>query len=231
MVKYKSDGSIDRYKARLVAQGFFQCPGFDFQETYASTLKWATLRAILAYAAIEDLEIESIDISSAFLNGEIDSEIYMQQPEGFVSPDGHKVCKLDKGLYGLKQSGRLWYKKLAATLVDMGFKILKSDSSVYILDNGSVRVILPVFVDDCTLVSKSKAAIQEVKQKLLSHFKLRDLGPTNLLLGVAISRDRAKHSISLSQKHYVEDILERFHMSDCKPVGTPMEPGLRLNAS
>ncbi|KAJ3489726.1 hypothetical protein NLI96_g1951 [Meripilus lineatus] len=108
---------------------------------------------------------------------------------------------------------RLWYKKLAATLVDMGFKILKSDSSVYILDNGSVRVILPVFVDNCILVSKSKAAIQEVKQKLLSHFKLRDLGPTSLLLGVAISRDRAKHSISLSQKHYVEDILERFHIA------------------
>ena len=140
------------------------------------------------------------------------------------------MCKLDKGLYGLKQSGRLWYKKLAATLVDMGFKILKSDSSVYTLDNGSVRVILPVFVDDCTLVSKSKAAIQEVKQKLLSHFKLRDLGPTSLLLGVAISRNRAKHSIFLSQEYYMENILERFYMSDCKAVDTLMELGLRLSA-
>lgn len=81
-IKRKTDGSIDRYKARLVAQGFFQRPGFDFQETHASTLKWVTLRVILAYAALEDLEIESVDISSAFLNGEIDSEIYMQQPEG-----------------------------------------------------------------------------------------------------------------------------------------------------
>lgn len=131
-----------------------------------------------------------------------------------------------EGLYGLKQSGRLWYKKLAATLVQM-----KSDSSVYILDNGIIKVILPVFVDDCTLVSKSKSAIQELKQKLLAKFKLRDLGPTKLLLGVAITRDLSKHSISLSQKHYVEDILERFHMTDCKPVSTPMEPGLRLSVS
>ena len=155
----------------------------------------------------------------------------MKQPEGFVSPDEDLVCQLEKGLYGLKQSGRLWYKKLAATLVQMGFKILKSDSSVYILDNGIIKVILPVFVDDCTLVSKSKSAIQDLKQKLLSKFKLRDLGPTKLLLGVAITRDLSKHSIFLSQKHYVEDILERFHMSDCKPVSTPMEPGLRLSAS
>ena len=83
MIKRKSDGSIDRYKARLVAKGFSQRPGFDYSETYASTVKWATLRAILAIAALEDLEIESVDISAAFLNGEIDADVYMDQPEGF----------------------------------------------------------------------------------------------------------------------------------------------------
>ena len=127
----------------------------------------------------------------------------MKQPEGFADPeDEEKVCRLEKGLYGLKQSGRLWYKKLAATLVDMGFKVLRSDSSVYVLDNDVVRVIIPVFVDDCTLVSKSKEAIQDIKQKLLAKFKLRDLRDTKLLLGVAITRDRSKHTLSLSQKHY-----------------------------
>ncbi len=213
-VKRNADGSVERYKARLVAKGFSQRPGLEYDETFASTLKWSTLRIILAIAALDDLEVESIDFSTAYLNGELDKEVYMKQPEGFVSPeDEDLVCQLEKGLYGLKQSGRLWYKKLAATLVQMGFKILKSDSSVYILDNGIIKVILPVFVDDCTLVSKSKSAIQDLKQKLLSKFKLRDLGSTKLLLGVATTSDHSKHSISLSQKHYVEDILTRTNIT------------------
>ena len=117
-IKRFPDGSVHRYKARLVAKGFSQRPGLEYDETFASTLKWATLRIIFAIAAIENLEVESIDFSTAYLNGELDKEVYMQQPEGFVSSDGHKVCKLDKGLYGLKQSGRLWYKRLVAILVE-----------------------------------------------------------------------------------------------------------------
>lgn len=102
--KHNADGSIERYKARLVAQGFAQRPGLEYEETFASTLKWATLRTILAIAAIEDLEIECIDFSTAYLNGEIDKDVYMKQPEGFT--EGSLVCKLGKGIYGIKQGGR-----------------------------------------------------------------------------------------------------------------------------
>jgi hypothetical protein len=151
LVKKKSDGSIDRYKARLVAKGFSQRPGFDFDETYASTVKWATLRAILAFAALEDLEIESIDISSAFLNGDIDAEVYMQQPEGFPQGSPDQVLHLNKSIYGLRQSPRLWHSKLNSVLSQLGFIKIKSDASVWVFQGDKVQMIVPVFVDDMTL--------------------------------------------------------------------------------
>src|SRR6201999_870275 len=169
LIKRKSDGSVDSYKARVVAQGFSQHPGFDYDETYASTVKWATLRAILALAALEDLEIESVDISSAFLNGEIDAEVYMQQPEGFPQGRPDQVLRLLKSIYGLRQSPRLWHKKLNSVLVKMGFKKIKSDASVWVYDRDEVRIIVPVFVDDMTLVSKSKEKIKQLKEELKKH--------------------------------------------------------------
>ena len=130
IIKHNADGTIERYKARLVAKGFSQRPGFDFGETYASTVKWATLRAILAYAALEDLEIESLDISSAFLNGDIDAEVYMQQPEGFPQGEWDDVLKLLKSLYGLKQGPCCWSIKLHEAFDSMGFRRLVSDCSI-----------------------------------------------------------------------------------------------------
>jgi len=228
LIKRKSDGSIDRYKGRLVAKGFSQHPGFDFNETYASTVKWTTLRSILALAALENLEIESIDISSAFLNGDIDAEVYMQQPEGFPQGSPEQVLHLKKSIYGLKQSPRLWHKKLDSVLVNLGFKKIKSDASVWVYNKNEIRIIVPVFVDDMTLVSKSKQKIQELKEELKKHFKLRDLGPTEFLLGVKIERDRSHHTLHLSQHQYILDILSRFGFESCSPVSTPLNPGVKL---
>jgi hypothetical protein len=231
VIKRKSDGTVDRYKARQVAQGFSQRPGFDVFDTYASTLKWPTLRAILGNAALEDLEIESIDISSAFLHGEIDTEIYMKQPEGFPQGSPDHVLRLLKAIYGLRQSPRLWHEKLNTVLVSMGFNKIRSDASVWVFDRDGFKVIVPVFVDDMTLVSKSKAKIAEVKEELKKHFKLRDLGPTEYLLGVKIDRDRSKRILHLSQRQYTIDVLKRYNSgseSSWRPVSTPMDPGLRL---
>lgn len=229
VIKRKADGTVDRFKARLVAQGFSQRPGFDFQETYASTLKWATLRAILAYAAIEDLEIESVDISSAFLNGEIDSEVFMRQPEGFPQGSPEQVLRLKKSIYGLRQSPRLWHQKLNSVLLSLRFKKIKSDASVWVFDRDGVRVIVPVFVDDMTLVSKSKQKITELKEELKKHFKLRDLGPTDFLLGVKIDRDRSHRILQLSQRQYTLDVLARYGFDSCSPVSTPLNPGVKLS--
>lgn len=150
------------------------------------------LRAILAYAAIEDLEIKSV------VNGEIDAEVYMRQPEGFSQGSPTQVLRLNKSIYGLRQSPRLWYEKLDSVLVSLGFKKIKSDASVWVYDREGVRVIVPVFVDDMTLVSKSKGKIAELKEELKKHFKLRDLGSTEFLLGVKVERDRSNRTLHLS---------------------------------
>jgi hypothetical protein len=230
-VKHNSDGSIERYKARVVAKGYSQRPGLDFGETFAPTTKWASLRTIFALAALEDLELETIDISTAYLNGVMakDHEVYMQQAEGFQQHGPEWVCRLLKGLYGLKQGGRLWYERLDQVLSGMGFKRTNSDHSVYVWVRGEVKVIVPIFVDDLTLASKSKAAIAEVKQELKKHFKVRELGPTSFLLGVDVSRHRPNHTLSLSQRQYTLDILERFGFQDCAPVTTPMDASVKLS--
>jgi hypothetical protein len=228
LIKRKSDGSIDRFKARLVAQGFSQKPGLDYVEVFAPTCRMASLRLILAIAAIEDLHIHSIDISNAYLNGELEEEIYMKQPEGYHVGDPDCVCHLKKGLYGLKQAGRQWNKKLHSTLIYMGYQRLQSDYSIYIYAKDGVRLIMPVFVDDITLVSNSQEKIDSTITELQKHFKLRNLGPTTYLLGIQITRNRSLHSLSLSQHQYIVDILDRFGMADCKPISTPMEPGLVL---
>ena len=130
-LKRKADGSVDRYKARLVAKGYSQRPRVEFSQVFAPTAKWAALRAILALAAIEDLELYSLDISTAFLNGEMDCDVYMQPPEGFQDHFGSGVVlKLVKSIYGLKQAGRQWHKKLDSVLQDMGFILVHCDNSI-----------------------------------------------------------------------------------------------------
>jgi hypothetical protein len=192
---------------------------------------YSAVRTILALAALEDMEIHSLDISNAYLNGVLEEEIYMQLPEGFEDlGNPGDVLLLKKATYGLKQAGRVWAKTLASTLSKMGFTQIKSDPSVYVFLRDNLRVIIPVFVDDMTLISKSKPAIQAFIQELSTHFKLRDLGPTTQLLGIRIDRDRPSRRI-FSQKQYIIDMLKRYGMSDCKHVSTPISPGSKLSTS
>jgi hypothetical protein len=173
-----------------VAQGFSQRPGVDITETFAPTTKWAALRTVFALAAIEDMEMESINISNAYLNGVLkDVDVYMRQPEGFESGSPGDIAHLDKGLYGLKQGGRCWFDKLHDELHALGFICLQSDSSIFIWERNGIKVIVPVFVDNITLVSKSKEKIAELKTQLASCFKLRDLGPTSFVLDVEVLCD------------------------------------------
>ena len=230
-VKRNADGSIERYKARLVAKGYSQRPGFDYNEVFAPTFRCAASRTIIALAAINDLHLRSIDISHAFINGDLDETIYMRQAEGYHKGGSNRVYRLLKSLYGLKQAARQWNKKLHDTLIAMGFKRLESDHAIYIFVRDDVRIIIPVFIDDITFASSNPAAIDSAIKELASHFKLRDLGPTSFLLGIKITRDAAKREIALSQRQYIIDALERFNMSDCNPIGTPMDPGAKLSSS
>lgn len=228
-VKRNADGIVERYKARIVAKGYNQRPGFDYMEIFAPTMRQATIRLILALAAIDDLHLRSVDISHAFINGDIDAEVYMTQPEGFKELGPEYVCKLNKSIYGLKQAARLWNEKLHSALLDMGFNRIRSDPALYIYRKDEVQIIMPVYVDDITLASNSQTALDKTVSELSKHFKLRDLGETSYLLGVAIRRDRANRKIYLSQKQYIMDVLKRFGMEKCHTVDTPMNPGLNLS--
>jgi hypothetical protein len=228
-IKRNSDGSIERHKGRLVAKGFAQRPGFDYNETFAPTFRQSSLHIITALAAQHDLHMRSVDITAAFTHGDLDETIYMRQPEGFHVGDPDDVCILDKALYGLKQAARQWNLKLHAALLEMGFKRLESDRSIYLYVRGGVRIIIPVYVDDITFVSKEEAALDQVVLELSKYFKVRDLGPTRFLLGIQIERDWEKRSISLSQRQYIVDKLEQFGMAQCNSVLTPMQPGTVLS--
>lgn len=205
-----------------------QHPGFDYTEIFAPTA--ATIRLVLALCAVEDLHLRSLDISNALLKGDLEEDIYMEQPEGFVEKNSDWVLQLIRAIYGLKQASRQWNKKLHSVHINMGFKRLESDRSVYIYEKNGLRIMMPIFVDDITLASKSQKVLDDNVAELANRFPLRDLGPTSFLLGIHITREFNKHRIALSQQQYIIDTLKRFDMDQCSPVSTPMDLGLCLTA-
>jgi hypothetical protein len=231
-IKRKSDGSIDKYKGRIVAKGYAQREGIDYTETFAPTARFGALRTVIALAAMEDWELESVDISTAFLNGDIDAEVYMRKPEGVEFPgfEGSEwVLQLLKGLYGIKQGPRIWSQKLHTVLTSIGFQRLESDHSVFIYERDGTKMVVPVHVDDLVLASSSKKAIEKVKSELRARFKIHEQGPTSFILGVKLERDRAARTISLSQPAYIDSILHTYRMQDCNPARTPMAEKARLS--
>ena len=232
--KHKANGEIDRYKARLVAQGYSQEPGVDYDEVYAPVAKYKSIRTLLAIGNQLDLEIHQMDVVAAFLNGDLTDDIYMKQPEGFInSKYPHKVCKLNKSLYGLKQSARCWNAKIDAYLKSCQYKQSTADQCIYykteMIGNKAVVVFIGVYVDDTIFMSNDKAVLDAEKAKISSKFAMDDRGEIHFILGMEVRRDRAKKIITISQKSYLESILSRFGMKDCNPVSTPVETGKRFN--
>jgi hypothetical protein len=224
--KKNEEGTIVRFKARLVARGFTQVYGVDYMDTFAPVAKMASLRILLAIAAFEDLEIHQMDVVTAFLAGKLDVEVYMEQPEGYKQR-GNKdlVCKLLNSLYGVKQSARVWNQRLRKYLKRIGFKQLESDHCVYINSTG---VIIAIWVDDLIIFSKDPTAMNTIKQQLRDEFEMKDQGELRYFLGILVHRDRARRIIRIDQKGYIEMILKRFNMENSNPVSTPMATGTKL---
>lgn len=222
------DGEISRRRSRFVARGFTQRYGLDYDETYAPVVKYDSLRAILSIAAEKDLEMLQVDVKTAFLYGDIDEEIYVQQPQGFVvAGQENKVCHLHKGLYGLKQSPRIWNQKLNDTLTTFGFKSCSADPCVYIRDINEEYTILGIWVDDGIVCSNSVSVNKEIVSYLSSHFQITS-GPADRFVGLHINRDRNKRHIFVSQPLYIQGMLHRFGMATCNPKLTPADPYSQL---
>ncbi len=227
--KRDASGNVVRYKARLVAKGFAQVQGVDFHETFAPVAKFTTIRCILAIGAAMDLEIHQMDVKTAFLNGDLEEDIYMVQPEGFVHQGKENyVCKLKKSLYGLKQSPRAWYQKIDTFLVESGFTRSIADHSLYFMQEGQHVVIVIIYVDDLIILASLMSSMKALKAMLEKEYEMSDLGELHFCLGVEFVRDRATRSITMSQSKYVVDVLKRFGMEDCKPIATPLDVNSKL---
>ena len=227
--KLKPDGGI-RYKARVVARGFSQRFGIDFEETYAPTLSYKTFRVLCALAVSRGFYIHQLDIKTAFLYADIDREgIYIKPPPGITRTKPGRVWKLNKGLYGLKQSPRLWHAKISESLAKEGFKKLYGDSSCYSRGSGVSQVIMCLFVDDILLFSEQKTLILEVKDKLVQEYKLSDVGEVSKYLQMQIHYNREAGTLFVEQRRYIEEKLREFDMEDCKPVSTPLPQNCRLS--
>lgn len=229
-IKRGSDGSIDRYKARFVAKGFSQRPGLDYGETYAPVIKHESLRIILSIAADRDLTMTQLDVKTAFLHGDVTEELYIRQPEGFVAAkQDHLVCKLHKGLYGLKQSSRLWNAKFNAFIVKFGLASTIADPCVYTRTNADELILLGIWVDDGLLCSTSASLNASIITYLLQHFEITS-HPADCFIGLQIQRNRNKRELLLSQPQYIINTLRRFQMSSCHPISTPADPHSHLSA-
>ena len=222
-----------RYKARLVAKGYSQVHGVDFHDVFSPIVKHSSIRVLLALVAMYDLELEQLDVKTAFLHGELEEQIYMEQPHGFeVDGKEDHVCLLKKSLYGLKQSSRQWYKRFDSFMLGHGYTRSMYDSCVYFrkLTDGSF-VYLLLYVDDMLIATKNLSEIHTLKMQLSSEFEMKDLGATKKILGMEIKRDRGVGKLFLTQKNYLKKVLERFGMKNAKPVSTPLASHFRLSAT
>ncbi|GKC00803.1 ribonuclease H-like domain-containing protein, partial [Tanacetum coccineum] len=211
--KFHANGTLSRYKARLVANGSSQQPGVDFDETFSPVVKPATIRTVFSLDVSRRWPIHQLDVKNAFLNVDLSETVYMHQPPGFVdSRYPHHVCLLQRSLYGLKQAPRAWFQRC--------------DSSLFIYTQGSQVAYLLIYVDDIILTTSSSVLLRQIIDSLHKEFDMTDLGALNYFLGVSAFRHST--GLFLSQKKYDPQLLERAHMVNCNPSRTPVDTDSKL---
>ena len=227
-LKRNEDGSVERCKARLVAQGYSQEKGHNYDETFSPVVRSESIRSVIALASKNELKMHQLDVTTAFLNGELEEEVYVKQPEGFVvESQEHLVCKLKRSLYGT-QSPRCWNQTLHTQLMEMGFKQTPSDPCIYTsLSDG--LCVLAVYVDDILIAGKCSKKNAQVKAALARRFRVKDLGELHYFLGVSIKQNFNESGYTwMCQPAYIQNVLNKFGFEQCKSVNTPVASGTKL---
>ncbi|KAA0036818.1 Cysteine-rich RLK (RECEPTOR-like protein kinase) 8 [Cucumis melo var. makuwa] len=229
-LKYKEDGTLDRHKARLVAKGFTQTYGIDYSETFSPVAKLNTVRVLLFVAVNKDWPLYQLDVKNAFLNGDLVEEVYMSPPPGFEAQFGQQVCKLQKSLYGLKQSLRAWFDRFTTFVKSQGYSQGHSDHTLFTKASKTGKIaILIVYVDDIVLTGDDQTKISQLKQRMGDEFEIKDLENLKYFLGMEVAR--SKEGISVSQRKYTLDLLTETGMLGCRPADTPIEFNCKLGNS
>ncbi|CAM8877731.1 unnamed protein product [Rhodiola kirilowii] len=225
--KFLSDGSIDRFKARLVAQGYSQIPGFDYNLTFSPVVKATTIRVVLTLAIINRWPLHQLDVKHAFLHGYLDTPVYMEQPPGFVDPIyPHHVCRLQKAIYGLKQAPRAWFLRFSTFLIQLGFRCSSVDPSLFVFSKGTTLLYLLVYVDDIILTGNDPNLLQTFILRIDREFSIKDLGRLGYFLGLEVSYTSS--GLFVGQAKYARDILSRAGLDEVAPVHTPLSVSTQL---
>ncbi|GJU26008.1 ribonuclease H-like domain-containing protein [Tanacetum coccineum] len=227
--KYNADGTLSRYKARLVANGSTQLAGIDVDETFSPVVKPATIRTVLSLAISRHWPVHQLDVKNAFLHRSLSETVYMHQPPGFRDPQHlDHVCLLQRSLYGLKQAPRAWFQRFSAYAARVGFHHSRCDSSLFIYRQGADTAYLLLYVDDIVLTASSSDLLQQIITSLHAEFSMTDLGSLNYFLGISVTRNAS--GMFLSQQKYATEVLDRAGMLNCKPCRTPVDTDSKLSA-
>ncbi|XP_019096549.1 PREDICTED: uncharacterized protein LOC109130912 [Camelina sativa] len=225
-IKYHSNGSNERYKARLVVLGNRQVAGQDFAKTFAPVVKMTTVRALLRIVMAKNWEVHQMDVHNAFLHGDLREKVYIKLLQGFTYSAPNKVLRLHKSLYGLRQAPRCWYEKLSMALTKAGFVQSYSDYSYFTYSRGSVKIQVLVYVDYLVVCGNDGEAIRKFKRYLGECFRTKDLGKLKYFLGIEIARN--EEGFLLTQRKYASDIVNETGLLDSRPTTTPMEQNHHL---
>ncbi|KAG2967995.1 hypothetical protein PC118_g18282 [Phytophthora cactorum] len=226
-IKRKADGSIEKYKARLVAKGFKQKYGIDYTETFSPVVKYVTLRMVIAIAKYFGWPLDQLDVVTAFLYGIMKEQVFCIVPEG-VELDGNFDClELVKAIYGLKQASRVWNETFDEFVCSIGFQVSAFDPCLYIKVVDGHCVLVLVYVDDVLITGSSPELIARTKTDLKTRFEMTDSGKCAFVLGIELV-DGPDGSVTMCQRRYVDDILKRFAMDECKAVVSPVDMSTRL---
>ena len=226
--KHNNDGSIARSKARLIAKGFHQQHGIDFDETFSPVVKPPTFRLILSLAVSLNWPLRQLDVKNAFLHGTLKEEVYMTQPQGYIDHNHpNYICKLHKSIYGLKQAPRALFESFTPQLLHLGFTASNADSSLFIYKQDKVIAYLLLYVDDIVLTDNTPSYLDHLIHQLNLIFDLKDLGSLHYFLGLQVSR--TSDSFYITQTKYTYDLLKKHNMLECKPASSPSSPNTRMS--